>query len=92
MLGHDDVSEHVEAVPTADILQCPLECQLRSIAIEQRQPTVATEGDEVIGSVVLIPLEMGRHVSSLTPKFAIECDVHLRIRAASHPTLTPKEG
>jgi hypothetical protein len=61
MLGHDDVANHIEPVPTAGLLEGFEEDVALLRCVQKRCALVATEGEEVQVSGLLRSLQSPRH-------------------------------
>jgi hypothetical protein len=61
MLGHEDVTEEIEAVALASLFEDFEEDCAGVVVVEEGKPMVATEGDEVIVTEGVVSLEVARH-------------------------------
>ncbi len=61
VLGHEDVAVEKETVTSAESFEFFEECGAGVVVVEVGEPTVATEGDEVVVTLVLIAFEAGGH-------------------------------
>ena len=69
VFGHHHVAEDIEAIPLAHLLQCAFEGALGLVAVEQRQPAIATEGEEVVAAELLVAFQMRRHGERVLGEF-----------------------
>lgn len=65
VLGHHHVADHVEPVAAPGLFERAFENVLRVVCVEERLPTITTEGDEVETLRLLEPDESPRHVKRL---------------------------
>jgi hypothetical protein len=61
MLGHDDVAEYFEMIMTASLFEGLPEYVSGGLGLEIRLAAVATEGDKVVVSFILIAFQAQRH-------------------------------
>ena len=61
VFGHDDVAEEVKTVPDTQFFECVFEGEAGAVVVEEWQPLVTTEGDEVIVAEGVVTLEAAWH-------------------------------
>ena len=61
MLGHEDVAENIELMGGAEAFEFFEEGGSGEVVVEKGEPTVTTEGDEVVVAEGLVSLQVGRH-------------------------------
>jgi hypothetical protein len=61
VLGHDDVAEDVEAVTDAEFFERVFEDDAGAVVVEEWEPLVTTERDEVIVAEGVVTLEAAWH-------------------------------
>lgn len=62
MLGHEDVAEDMERVPSAELFESFEEDRAGVVVVEVRETLITTECDEVFVAEGVITLEPARHV------------------------------
>ena len=61
MFGHEDVAEDVETVTDAEFFEGVFEGDARAVVVEEWEPLITTEGDEVIVAEGVVTLEAAWH-------------------------------
>ena len=61
MFGHEDVAEDVETVTDTEFFESFFECDARAVIVEEWEPLITTEGDEVIVAEGVVTLEAAWH-------------------------------
>jgi len=62
VLGHEDVAEDVERVPSAELFESFEKDCAGVVVVEIRKTLITTEGDEVVVAEAVIALKAARHV------------------------------
>jgi hypothetical protein len=65
VLRHHDVTGDVAAIPTADSLEFSLQGLARYNRVEEWQPPIATEGDEMQAALLLVAFGLRSHVEGI---------------------------
>ena len=76
MLGHEHISRNHQAVASAHLLQGVLEAGVSRLVVEQRPPSIATEGEEVKLPGVLVTDQLSRRGESSLTRMVKICDSH----------------
>ena len=61
MLGHEYIAEDVEPVTRADFFKCFFKRDAGAVVVEEWEPLVTTEGDEMVVAEGVITLEAAWH-------------------------------